>query len=136
MIRTITVTSALLGVLALPATAQSFRAENRVTVTPVTGGFEAFEGGGMGARSLWCAAADYAKEVRGASGTQRLYVKTARGPSVTQPNRKAVSFTLDPTGLTPSTVLVLGPSIRTPGANLSVDHAYSFCADHRLTNSR
>ncbi len=121
--------------LAAPASAQTFRAENRVYVNPLpSGAFEVIEGGGYGARGLWCAAADYATDVLGASGITRLYVQQARGNSITQPGRKGVVFGLDPAGAVPSSALVLGNSIRTPGANLSVAHAQQFCADFRLNN--
>lgn len=123
---------ALAGALALPASAQTFRAENRVNVTPVAGGFAVADGNGFGARGMWCAAADYARDRLGASGTQRLYVAQDR-PSGT---RGPVVFTLDATGLTPSRVFSVGSSIRTAGANLSVDHAQTFCADFKLRNGR
>lgn len=121
--------------LAAPAVAQSFRAENRVVVNPLPGGeFEVIESHGFGARGLWCAAADYAREVLGAAGTSRVYVRQARGPSVTKPGRKGVIFTLDPSGLQASRVFITGGSLRIVGANLSVDHAYIFCADSKLQN--
>ncbi len=121
--------------LAAPLAAQGYRAENRVTVNPLPGGsFEVIEGGGYGARGMWCAAADYARDVLGARGTARVYVKRARGPSQTVPGRKGAVFTLDPTGLDPVPVTITGSSTRRPGSNLSVDHAYSFCADSRLSN--
>lgn len=115
----------LAAFLALPATAQSYRAQGDITVTPVPGGFRVADGGGMGARGMWCAAADYAQRVSGGAATTRIYVadETRRGP---------VTFTLDPAGLTPSSVLILGNSIRRAGANLSLAHALSFCADFRL----
>ena len=79
---------------------------------------------------MWCAAADYARDVLGARGTHRIYVARDRAPG----QRGPVRFTLDPSGLTPVTVVLTGASIRQAGANLSVDHAQSFCADFRLTN--
>ena len=128
MPRTIALISTLL-LLSTPLAAQTFRAENRVDVTGTAGGFLVANGGGQGARGMWCAAADYSKRVLGAHGTQRIYVAQAlqRGAPA--------HFTLDPTGLTPSRVSIVSASLRTPGASLSVYHAYVFCADHRL-NSR
>lgn len=118
--------------LASPVAAQAFRAENRVTVTPAPGGFEISNGGGFGARGMWCAAADYARTVLAAAGTDRVYIARARSPGLGQ--RAAVLFTLDPTGLVPAPVTIVGASLRRAGANLSVDHAYGFCADARIIN--
>jgi len=115
-----------LGV-ALPV--QAFQAENRVTVNPVSNGFSVTGDAGYGARDIWCAAADYARSEAGASDGQRLYVAQGRAAG-----DRAVVFTLNPEGLTPSSVLVLGQSVKTAGANLAVGHAYSFCADHRLSD--
>jgi hypothetical protein len=112
---------------ALPASGQTYRAEGRIDVTPVPGGFRVPNGGGMGARGMWCAAADYARRFAGARGVDRIYVaqNSSRGP---------VTFTLDPTGLTPSRFLVVGGSVRRAGNTLSVDHAIGFCADFKLRN--
>ncbi|MGJ8544884.1 MAG: hypothetical protein ACSHWZ_05520 [Sulfitobacter sp.] len=112
--------------LAVPALAEGFRAQNRVHVTPVAGGFQVDGGGGFGARGMWCAAADYARRVEGAPGAARLYVS---GPA--KQGGQAV-FTLDPAGLTPQSVLSTAQSVNTAGANLSVDHALGFCADARV----
>ncbi|WP_299874163.1 hypothetical protein [uncultured Sulfitobacter sp.] len=125
-------TLALALALATPAAAQTFRAENRVDVTPVANGFAIADGNGQWARGMWCAAADYARDVLGAGGTQRIYVAKSKGRGAGNP----VIFTLDPTGLTPSSVTFLSSSIKTPGANLSVDQANVYCADFRLRNGR
>jgi hypothetical protein len=129
MIRSLTV-AALAVALAAPVAAQTFRAENRVNVTAVAGGFTVENGAGFGARGMWCAAADYARDVLDARGTQRIYVAEDRKMR----QRGPVKFTLDSAGLTPSSILILGSSIRTAGANLSVDHAGQFCADSKLVN--
>ncbi|MEW9919444.1 hypothetical protein AB2B41_07510 [Marimonas sp. MJW-29] len=122
--------SALSGVLlAGPLQAQTFRAENGVIVTPVAGGFEISSGGGQGARGMWCAAADYALDVLGAGGFDRIYI--AQGRRLAFGERGPVRFTMDPTGLTPRRVLVVGMSLSAPGSNLSVDHALLFCQDAR-----
>ena len=57
----ILLTAMLAAILASPLAAQTFRAEGGITVTPVPGGFSVPDGGGMGARGMWCAAADYVK---------------------------------------------------------------------------
>lgn len=118
--------------LAAPLSAQTFRAENRVEVTPVSGGFAVRDGAGFGARGMWCAAADYARDVLGARGTQRIYIAEERARG----QRGPVVFTLDSKGLIPSSVTIVGNSIRTAGSNLSVDHAQTFCADSKLSRGR
>ena len=63
--------------------AQSYQAINRLQVFPLGGSdFEVIEARGEGARGMWCAAADYVKARFGQGTTGRIYVKTARGPSV------------------------------------------------------
>lgn len=120
--------------LAMPATAQDFRAENRVKVRSGNGDFMVLGDGGFGARGIWCAAADYARDRLGARGADRLFVKSPRTRGVGE--NSTVTFTLEPGGLTAQQVLILGASIRNPGANLSVGHAYGFCADARLIRTR
>jgi hypothetical protein len=115
--------------MAAPLAAQDFTAVNRIAVTGNAQQIVVTEDGDFGARSTWCAAADFARRGLGRAGTDRLYVAEGnRNPPF--------AFTLDPAGLTPTSASVLGASLRTPGANLSVDHAASFCADHYLINSR
>jgi hypothetical protein len=121
---------AVSSVAASPALAQTFRAENRVDVSEVSGGFAVKDGGGHGARGMWCAAADYARDVHGARGTQRIYVARDSAPL----GRGPVVFTLSSAGLLPTRVTIVGGSVRVAGANLSVDHAHSFCADARVIN--
>ena len=120
------------ALLALPATAQTFRAENRVYVTPAPGGFEVSNGGGYGARGMWCAAADYANDVAGAAGTDRRYIARGRTPGIGQ--QVPVLFSLDQSSLRPSAVFIVGVSLRQDGSTLSVDHAHSFCADAKVIN--
>ena len=124
--------------VASAAQADSFRAYNRVVVNPVSSStFEAIEQAQYGPRGLWCAAADYAQSQLGARGTDRVYVQTPRGNSVTQSGRKGVVFGLSsPSGVAPVSVLSVSSAIRVPGSNLSVDHAYQFCYDSFLINSR
>jgi len=126
MYKVVISTALALGV-ALPA--HAFQAENRVTVNAVSNGFNVTGDAGYGARDIWCAAADYARSEAGARDAQRLYVAQARAA-----RGREVVFTLNPEGLTPTSVLILGQSVKTAGANLSVGHAYSFCADHRLSD--
>ena len=124
---------AALALASAPATAQSLRVENRVTVSAVPGGFSVPDGGGMGARGMWCAAGEYAARRAGAAETARVYVAVPRGRGF---DRAPVVFTLDPAGLVPRPVLILGTSLTRAGSSLSVAHARSLCADFRLTGSR
>ena len=110
--------------LASPAAAQSLKVEGRIPVTASPGGFTVQGGGGRGARGMWCAAAVYASKVLGAAHNQRVYV--AKGSNI-----NVGRFTLNSAGLTPQTASILGTSVGTPGANLSVTHAESFCSDFR-----
>ena len=120
----------LLAMSAAPLAAQGFRAENRVMVSGDASGFVVPNGGGFGARGIWCTAADFARNGLGARGVARLDVAEASQSGQSGP----VRFTLDPTGLTPVPVTLTGSSFRRAGSNLSIDHAYSFCADVRLIN--
>ena len=114
------------------ADAQTFRAENRVVVTDLGNGtFSVPTRNRFGARGTWCAAADYAMSVLGASGTSRVYVRSAKtGPS------DPVTFALNAGDATPVAVGSIAAALRAPGANLSVDHAFQFCYDARLINTR
>ena len=114
------------------AEAAPFRAENRVTVTSAELGFDVRGDAGFGARGMWCAAADYARRALGVAGTERIYIAEARTPGLGQ--RGPVRFTLDAGTLPRSEVFIVGSSLSTLGANLSVDHAYSFCADAKVIN--
>lgn len=118
--------------IATSAAAQTFRAENGVFVRPFSAGFEVQSDGGHGARGMWCAAADYARRVLGAASVDRIYVAEGRPPGLGQ--RAPVRFTMDASGLTPRTVIIVGASLSRAGSNLSVGHAYRFCADARLIN--
>ena len=132
MIRISFIAATLAAMAATPVFAQTFRAENRVNVTPAAGtAFQITSGGGYGARGTWCAASDYAQDVLGATGTTRMYVTGPR-TSTSDP----VTFDLDASAITPQSVLIVGSSLRQAGANLTVDHAYQFCYDARITNSR
>jgi hypothetical protein len=132
MTRSIVLSAALAALIVTPASAQTFRAENRVTVTPLAGSdFQISSGGDYGARGMWCAASDYAKDVLGVSGTTRLYITGPR-TSTSGP----VTFGLGSDRPVNSTFVIVGATLRQEGANLSVDHAYQFCYDARITNSR
>lgn len=123
------------AIVALPmvSLAQSYQAVNRLAVVPLEGnGFEVIEDRGEGARGIWCAAADFAIEQRGAAGPARLYVKTALGPSVKVRGGRAVGFTLDEAELSDPPVTAYSVTVRQPGLNLPVGHAIQFCRDYLI----
>ncbi len=118
--------------LAGPLAAQGYPANGRLHFTPIENGVRIEGRTDHGARAIWCAAADYAREQLGARSDQDIYVSEPQVRGFGQPN--AVSFTLDPTGLTPSEVFIVGPSLTRQGSRLSVGHALSFCPDLYLPN--
>ncbi len=110
------------------AHAEPFRAESRVYVTPRGDGtFSIPASTPYGSVGAWCAAADYAIDVLRVAGTTRLYVLQPQ----TLPSSDVI-FGTSPRGVTPISTLTPSGGLRTPGANLSVDHAYQFCHDVRL----
>lgn len=126
--------AALLAPLAaaLPQTvaAQTYEAVNRLTVVPLNPhDFEVIESRGEGARGLWCAAADYVDSLRPAQRTGDLYVKRARGPSVSGAGRIGVTFTLDPARLNVEPNSGYSVTVRQEGRRLPVQHAFRFCRD-------
>jgi hypothetical protein len=125
------VLASICTLFALPAAAQEFRAINHMTVTPT--GPQSFRVGGQAelwARDYWCAAGEYAIRRLRLPGNTRLYVVDPYVRGV-----RTVGFATDPGNLTPQTALVLGNTLYNPGANLSVNHAYGYCADFRLRRS-
>jgi hypothetical protein len=119
--------------LTLAPAAQAFEADNGVGVDAAQGGILVTGDAGQGARGMWCAAADYARDVLGAAGYQRLYVAVARSPGLGQ--RAPVLFTTDAAGLDPAPVFLVGASLARAGSSLSVDHALGFCRDARGAGS-
>ncbi|MGB3247398.1 MAG: hypothetical protein WBB25_22925 [Sulfitobacter sp.] len=112
----------------LAAQAQSYRAVNHLYVVPLNStDFEVIESRGKGPRGIWCAAADYADRFLHKAKGNRIYVKTARGPSMSGVGRTGVVFTIDPRNLNTSTSYSL--SVRQAGLGLPVDHAIQFCRD-------
>jgi hypothetical protein len=118
---------ALMITTALPAfSAQVFRAENRVDVTPLAGGsFEVEPDIRYGVPGQWCAASDYARRVLNVPWTSRIYVQ---GPGSA---RRSIVFGLDPAGAEPSRITIVSRSAKTPGANFSVQRAFDFCINQR-----
>ena len=122
--------SALL-ISGLLASADSFKSINRLDVNPLTATeFEVVQGRRSSPKKIWCAASDYTQRALGQSSKTDITINTPSGPSVTEPGRKAVGFTIDPNQMTPvksSTV-----TIKTVGASLSASHASTFCRDDRF----
>ncbi|MEH6521706.1 hypothetical protein [Sulfitobacter sp.] len=117
--------------MATPAVAKDFKAVNGIVVVPHAKGFAVTGDAGLGARGIWCAAADYVRKTERVKPGQRLYVAEDRERGLGQ--RNPVVFTVSPAGLTPSSAVILGTSISRAGANLSVGHAFGFCSDHKLS---
>ncbi|MEO0389396.1 MAG: hypothetical protein AAF218_00500 [Pseudomonadota bacterium] len=102
---------------------------SRLTINPLPGqDFEVVETMSMGAAEFWCAAASYNELRRGGPDSAMLYVRSPRGPSITQPGRKGVVFTLDPAGL-PSTGSQLSLNVDQPGLSLRSSQARRYCRD-------
>ena len=137
MPRTTALTLVTLVAMASPALAYYqplIPLEVRDTGTPAT--FEVIEGRGAGPSHIWCVAADHARRVLDADGTQRLTVISPLGASQTKPGSKAVAFTLDPqtaAAVTEDRSGFLGGvllSVRRAGSSMSVTQALQYCTDH------
>ncbi|UOA32348.1 hypothetical protein DSM110093_02140 [Sulfitobacter sp. DSM 110093] len=123
----------LICLLPLQAAAQAYRAENWLTVVPLTSrDFEVIEDRGAGARQLWCAAADFAENVIGLPRDERLFIKTPRGPSVSGVGRIGVVFTTDPERVSGDTGKSYSVTVRRAGENLPSHHARQFCLDRLI----
>ncbi|MDP5335530.1 MAG: hypothetical protein NWR54_11150 [Paracoccaceae bacterium] len=137
-------TSALSVVLmlALAGPAAAFRPNIPLEVVPLgdPGTFEVIESRGAGPSHIWCVAADHARRVLGAAGTDRIYLATPRGPSQAMPGRKALGFAMSPAqaNVAPAgTKPILGGRLRAQmqaGSSLSVATALQYCTDHIETD--
>lgn len=116
--------------IANPLSAQGYTPNGKLAFTPLPNGVRIAGNTGHGARGTWCAAADYVVDNLGARGNQNLYVSEPRTRGLGRAS--TVAFTLDPTGLTPSSVFIVGTSLSRQGAALKINHALTFCADLRL----
>ena len=113
---------------ALPAGADTFRAINWLYVNPITATeYEVVLKPGASPRGVWCAASDYSGRRLGRYNKTDLIVKSAVGPSVTQPGRNGVVFTIDPSQLDDAPTKSHSVTINKAGASLSVGHAKMFC---------
>ena len=124
---------ALCFTLPVAVNAQNYVAYNRLPVVALQGGdFEVIELRGEGARGIWCAAASFALDRVGMARNQRIYVKTARGASVSTPGRKGVVFTQDVDRLSQLPSTSYSVSVRQVGLGLPVNHAVQFCKDYQI----
>lgn len=127
----------VLSIGALPATAKSFTAVNRLTVNPINATeFEVIKRPASSPRQMWCAAADYSGRRLGRYNKTDLIIVTPIGPSTTQANRNGVVFSIDPnqSGVAPTKSFSV--TVKTAGASMSVGHAKSFCDDDNSAFSR
>lgn len=112
----------------IPADAETFRAINWLNVNPISKTeFEVVLQPGASPRAVWCAASDYSGKRLGHYNKTDLVVKTAVGPSVTQTNRKGVTFSIIPKQDSDATSKSYSVTIKKVGATLSVGHAHLFC---------
>ena len=124
-------TLAFAAFAATAASAQSYRAINYLVVVPLNAtDFEVIEARGEGARGIWCAAADFAEHALRRDRGGRIYVKTARGPSISGVGRKGVVFTTDPNRLDQPPSTSHSVSVRQVGQGLPIHHAAQFCKDY------
>ena len=114
----------------LPASANTFRARNTLTVNPITATeFEVVKKASSSPRAMWCAASDFSGRGLGRYKKTDLIIKTPIGPSVTQPGRIGVMFTIDPDKSDIPSSKSGSVTVKTAGASLSVGHAQTFCGD-------
>lgn len=114
--------------MALPMSAQAFKADKRLPVADIGNAtFEVVARGGTGPKAYWCAAAQYARSI-GATSGERIFLAKGPGPSSTLPGRTAVQFTTNPdvAGVTPLEPQS-GLSVTATGDNLSVVEAQQYC---------
>ena len=125
-----TVLTLLCLMLPLQAAAQAYRAENWLVVVPLTArDFEVIEDHGAGARHVWCAAAEFAQDVLGLPRSERLFIKTPLGPSLSGVGRTGVVFTTDPERASGDRGQSYSVTINRAGENLPSHHARQFCLD-------
>lgn len=132
MFKTLLPAVAALALISGAALAQSFNIRSPSAVTPVSADTFAIDAGGeYGARGTWCSAANYAFKDLGVRGNTRLFVLEGH-----QRPSGRILFGIAPGATSPIGVSSIAAALKTPGANLSVDHAFGFCADVRLKNRR
>jgi hypothetical protein len=117
--------------LCAPVAADTFRALNRLDVVPLgPDSFEVFDGIEGGPNGIWCAAADYTRDIGRDVPKQRLFISKPRGPAITDPARKSVAFTFVPNDNPAARPILSWVNTRTVGYSLPVFHALLFCEDY------
>ena len=110
--------------------------QNHLLVVPLNAtDFEVIESRGAGPRGIWCAAASYVDSRLTQARTGDLFVKSARGPSVSGVGRIGVVFTINGAELGQKPVQSYSISVDRAGERLPVQHAYQFCRDYILDTS-
>lgn len=122
----------LLAALALSLiapSAQAFRAENGLEVTPLSepAAFEVIQSRGAGPMQIWCAAADYARTALSGGASDRLVITAPRGPAETDAQRDATGFRLMSREARPETTARGFAVVREAGETYSVATADAFC---------
>ena len=119
----------LVALTASAASAQTFTAQNHLDVSaPSPDQITVFGPAELWARDYWCAVGDYAFRRLGLDFTDRL--------QVVRPYQSSDESVVFGVGGTPASVFSLAATVRTPGANLSVGQARSYCADRIIRSSR
>ena len=119
--------------LATGAQADTFRALNRHHVNALPDGdFEVISRVGAGPAQFWCGAGDYVIRALRAPSTTRVYLVQGPAPSLTEPGKKALTFSLTPPTAADarSSVQQLFLSLNAVGDNLSAVSAEQYCYDH------
>lgn len=123
---------AVLTVLPFATSASSFAFFDFLDVNPISAtNFEVMAGPDEGPRAYWCSAARYVERNLGRPQS-RIYIAAGRGPSVTEPGRKAVQFTTVP--IEGKDVSSYSVSIKKVGYNLGSGTALRFCDDYYISD--
>lgn len=117
----------ILALALVPGGVAAWRAYNWHDVLAISKTvFEVIGEPGSAAADYWCGAGDYVRHALRMSATRRVYIWKAIGPSVAQPGRKAVQFSLSPPENTsPSPGISL--SVKAVGDNLTAAAAFQYC---------
>lgn len=123
------IAAGLAAALLAPVSAEAFTTPRGVKVNPVNDLiFEVIPTSSGSYGDFWCGASEYARRVKGAGWTDRVYVVQGRATSVTTGRRSAVQFTLSPFKAQvpppPQGWLALGIKA---GGSMSIQQARSHC---------
>ncbi|WP_240482169.1 hypothetical protein [Ruegeria marisrubri] len=93
------------------------------------GVFEVVNHFGSAPKDYWCGAGDYAIRVLRTPATQRVYLWQAVGPSVAEPGKKGVQFSLQPPAGA-DTSPGYSVSVKRVGDNMPASMAQNYCYDN------